>query len=220
MQEALFLTGMVIKQSAVGEYDRRVVLLTKERGKVTAFARGARRMNNALGAATAPFCFGTFRLFEGKNAYTLAEANISNYFEGFRTDFEATCYGMYFLEIADYYTRENNDEGRMLKLLYQSLRALLHPVFEKQLIRSVYEIKTIVINGEFPGLPQEEISDACGNALLHIQNAPVEKLYTFRLSAKALEELAHYASSYRQACMHQHFKSLEILDTLSLNLES
>ena len=44
----------------------------------------------------------------------------SNYFEGLRSDYEGAYYGMYFLEVCDYCTRENNDERELLKLLYQS----------------------------------------------------------------------------------------------------
>ena len=82
------LNGMVMRTAPAGEYDRRIVLLTRERGKITAFARGARKPGNALVAATVPFSFGTFRVYEGKNAYTCVSAEISNYFEGLKTDFE------------------------------------------------------------------------------------------------------------------------------------
>ena len=115
---------MVLRATAAGEYDRRITLLTRERGKITAFARGARRPGSALVAATVPFAFGRFRVYEGKSAYTCVAAEIRNYFETLKTDFIGACYGAYFMEFADYYAQENLDGTDMLNLLYVSLLAL------------------------------------------------------------------------------------------------
>lgn len=215
MQEFICVTGMILKQMPVGEYDRRICLLTKERGKISAFARGARKPGSKMAAGTNPFSFGTFKLYEGKNSYTVAEADIQNYFEELRTDYIGACYGMYFAEIADYYTRENNDEREMMKLLYQSLRALGAPSLPDRLIKCIYEIKSIAVNGEFPGLPNDRaVTDAAAYTVKYIVASSVEKLYTFTVTEPVLEELEALSELYRTHFMEKEFKSLEILKTL------
>ena len=152
MGQSVVLTGMVLQTMPIGEYDKRITLLTKERGKITAFAKGARRPNSSMLAACAPFEFGEFELFEGRTSYNVIKAEIGNYFRELVTDLDATYYGFYFLEMADYFSQENNDEQEILRLLYQTLRALENPSLPNRLIRCVYELKLLVINGIYPNL--------------------------------------------------------------------
>lgn len=224
MQELVKLTGMVLKTVPIGDYDRRVVILTKEKGKVAAFARGARKPNSRLIAAAAPFSFGEFKVYEGRTSATIVEADIQNYFEEMRTDVHAACYGMYFLEMMDYYTRENNDEKEMLKLLYQSLRALQRVSLSNELIRYIFEIKALVLNGEYPGIPGQspELAKEYGSfeestvyAVEYIAYSRVEKLYTFTVTDSVLRELGRIAAIYRKKYVDKEFKSLKILEDLS-----
>mgnify|MGYP000010725386 FL=1 len=103
-------------------------------------------------AGSNPFSFGEFELFEGKSAYSLSKVTISNYFRELTQDLEAVYTGFYFLEFCGYFCQENNDEKDMLKLLYQSLRALESPAYKNELVRAVFELKAITINGEGPSL--------------------------------------------------------------------
>ena len=154
MSDRINLTGMVLSSMPVGEFDRRIVLLTKERGKISAFAKNARRSKSQIAAATNPFVSGVFEAFEGRESYTIYSADISNYFEALTGDLELVWYGYYFLEIAEYFSLENVDETERLVLLYQSFRAMLAGRIPVELVRLVYEFKTLVINGDYPNVFQ------------------------------------------------------------------
>lgn len=215
MREVLELTGMVIKVSSVGEYDRRLVILTWERGKITAFARGAKRPGSSLMGPSRPFAFGKFKLYEGRDSYTLQGAEISRYFEELVGDMEGACYGQYFLEMADYYTRENVDEGGMLLLIYQSLRALLKPRIPNELVRRVFELKAMVVNGEYTERPPVKVSDSAGYTWEYVVASPVEKLYTFVVTDSVLEEFGRCVDQNKGRYIDREFHSLEILKALT-----
>ena len=211
------LTGMVLMAAPVGEYDRRLVILTRGRGKITAFARGVRRPGNQLMAAAAPFVFGKFLLYEGRDAYTLAGAEVENYFREIAGDMEAACYGSYFLEMADYYGRENIDATETLRLLYQSLRALLKPSVPNRLVKPVYELKLMEINGEYQELPLGRLNDSTLYAWQYVLAAPVESLYTFTLTDQVLGEFVRCVEQNKERFIDKTFHSLDILNAVMDN---
>ena len=215
MQDNVELKGIILKSEPIGDYDRRVVILTDKRGKITAFAKGARKPNSRFVAGTNLFVFADFKLYEGRNSYSINDIEALNYFDELRNDVEAAYYGMYMLEIADYYTRENNDEIMMLKLLYQSLKALMHPSIDNKLIRVIYEIKSTVVNGEFSG-PKDnaKYKNATLHAIDHITQSSIEKLYTFAVTDEVLKELEEIAADTCRLTMNYPFKSLEVLNSL------
>ena len=139
---------MVLSATQVGDYDRRLVILTKERGKLSAFARGARRTGNALTAACQPFTYGKFSLFTGRDAFRIQNVEIENYFDEIKTDLDGITYGTYFCEMADYFTHENLNAKEQLKLLYMTMRALVKRQVAYSLIRRIYEIRMLAFGGE------------------------------------------------------------------------
>lgn len=160
MVNQIKLTGIVLSAAPVGEYDKRLVILTGQRGKITVFVKGARRPSGRFAAGSRPFSFGDFTLYQGREAYTLVDMDISNYFDDIAMDMYAVYYGFYFLELADYYSHENVSAKDMINLLYISLKALGSKSIPNRLIRYIYELKVFAINGEYPNVFQ---CVHCGN---------------------------------------------------------
>ncbi len=142
MKNGVTVTGMVLSSMPIGEYDRRISLLTSELGRISVFAKGARKPNGAFVACTQTFSFGEFTVFPGK-AYTLIGADIKNYFPEFRTDFEKMSKGMFFCEVASRFAQEGQEESDCLKLLYVTLLNLAYDRFDPLLLKSVFELRLL-----------------------------------------------------------------------------
>lgn len=215
MKDFFTCTGMVLRSRPAGENDRLITLLAGTEGKLNVFVRGARKPSSRFAASSESFAFGEFKLSHGSSAYYLNDADISNYFEEFRTDIELAAYASYFAEIADYYCVEGDDATSMLGLLYASLLALNNPNFSYRLVRCIFVLRAIVLNGEFPGLPQgRNFNEAVIAAIERIENADLRHLYTFKLTEPAEDELFRLTTEYEKRFMDRHFRSLEVLTAL------
>jgi len=217
MSGAVELTGMVLSAAPAGEYDKRLVILTRERGRITAFARSARKSSSPLLAAAVPFTFGTFKLYEGRSAYTLVQAQVKNYFEGLRQDYVGAYYGFYFMEFASYYTRENLDGTDVLNLLYAALKALENEKIEDELIRCAFEVRLMVMGGEFPQdvTQDESLLPASRYAFYHMMTKELSKLFAFTLREDVLKEVRARLDLILRLTIDTKFKSLDILKAVA-----
>lgn len=148
MREEIAVTGIVLYTSDLKEYDKRLVILTKERGKITVFANGARRAASLIRAASQSYVMGKFSITANRDSYTLQSAEVQEYFNEISKDMEKLCYAAYFAEMMSYYTREGDYCRDNLNLLYITLKALVAENVPLKLIRYIYEVKLMSIEGQ------------------------------------------------------------------------
>lgn len=218
--EIITFNGIVLKHIAVGESDWAVTILTVERGKISAFARGARRPGSHLSGLLEPFCFGVFKVYEGRSSYSIMEIDIKEYFAEFRQNLQASCYGTFFLELSDYYSRENADDNQLLRLLFLSLKALCSDSFDDRLVRCIFEERALVIDGEYPGIPanREWLPDT-RYTMAYIAESSLDKLFSFKVSSAVLNELSCIIAIYRQRFIDRRMKSIEVLSMFEPGVE-
>lgn len=225
MRETITLTGIVLVSSPVREYDKRIEILTRERGRIPAFAQGARKQNSALSACTIPFTFGTFQVYEGRSAYIVKSGEIENYFANLADNYDSLCYASYFTEVARYLTRENIRADEELMLLYITFRALQRKNVPVKLIRRIFELRIMSLQGQTPEL---FVCIKCGNTDafdvymteggLICQNC-AQKLELKRQHAVQLSHDARYTLQYIISSPIQKLYNFNVSDAVMDNID-
>ena len=232
MSDLITVQGIVLSAQPVGEYDKRIVLLTRERGKISAFAKGARRQNSPFMAAANPFVFGNFTLYEGRSSYNLNQVTVTHHFVELAARQPGVYYGYYFLELADYFGREGTDEKNMMNLLYLTVteQGLMPELF--RCVNCGEEIagkENLFFSQEAHGIldgdclkkasPGEartarRISQAALYTMQYIVSSPMTKLYSFTVTEEVLWELERHIQPYVAGNTDKKFKSLQILEVM------
>ena len=99
----------------------------------------------------------------------------------------------------------------MLLLLYQSLRALQKEALPNRLVRRIYELRIMAVNGEYTKEPPLETGDSARYAWEYVIAAPLEKLYTFILNEESFREFEACVERNMRRHIDREFHSLEIL---------
>ena len=147
MNEQTKVTGIVLSVYSVGENDRRLTILTKERGKLQVFARGSRRPKHPLFGVTQPLIYCEFMITDTRNYTYLNSAECKDYFHFLKKDLEDIYYSSYFAEVAEYFTMEGQDERNILNLLFVTFLAMKKKLIPLSLIRRIYELKILQFAG-------------------------------------------------------------------------
>ncbi len=155
MTDQIIERGIVLSTSDFREYDRRLVVLTEHFGKITVFANGARRQNNRNKAAAQSFNLVRFTLRQGRDSYTLLEAEIERSFIDLTMEPVRYATASLVSELTEYYAQENLPGKDQLNLLYVTYLALLGEELSPDSIRAAFILKLLHIEGEAPRM------DAC-----------------------------------------------------------
>ncbi len=157
--EKFTVDGVVIKISVTGESDRIVWVLTRDRGIIRAFAKGARGTKNRLHGGTSLFAYCSFSFSEKNNVYNVSEALVKEIFFDLRKTMETLTLAQYFCEVMLKVVPEKCEEEVYLRLLLNSFYFLCRDDKPVLLVKAVFELRTAASAGYMPALIACE---ACG----------------------------------------------------------
>lgn len=146
--------AIVLRTHKLGEADRIITLLTRERGKIRAVAKGVRRTKSKFGARLEPFSRVDLLVFEGKSLDIITQAESLNaYGQDLALDYSLWTAGQTMLETADRLTPEDSISGEaQYLLLVGALRTLVSGEHAAALVLDAYLLRSLSMAGYSPTL--------------------------------------------------------------------
>ena len=179
--------ALVLRTYKLGEADRIVVFLTRDRGKKRGVAPNARKSRRRFGAALEPLTEVRVAYFEKEHRELVG----LNYAEPVRSPLSATSpealgYSHYFAELIDEWAAEADVDERLFRLGTSALEALVEGTDINALAR-YFECWLLRLQGVYPG--NLSLSSEAAEFLDGVRRVGPREVGTLGASARVLKEL-------------------------------
>ena len=151
--------GVVLRTYKLGEADRIVSFLTRDRGKVRAVAKGVRKTKSRFGGRLEPTSHVALLLYEGRGELDIvSQAETLDHFRPLRDDLDRLGRAVSMLEAADQLALERQPHRRLYEMLVGALRTLADQ--DAPMVVAGFFLKALALEGF---RPQVEVCVACGS---------------------------------------------------------
>lgn len=117
-------TGIILKYRDVGEFDRIYNILTREHGKVDAWAQGVRKPKSKLVAHLQPLYVCDFMMARGRRFDRIAQVRVQNRHAALWSDLEKLSKALYATSLTDTVLKPGTKEGMIFELLESTMELL------------------------------------------------------------------------------------------------
>ncbi len=152
--------ALVIREKNIGENDRLVTLMTRDKGIINAFATGAKSIKSRRGTATGLLSYSNFNIDKKGDTYRIAEAAPIKVFFGAGNDIITLSLSQYFCELSSHLYPQDFSSDEFLRLILNSLNFLSEGKKSPILIKAITELRIAVLSGYAPNLIA---CDGCGS---------------------------------------------------------
>ncbi len=146
--------GIVLKRRDWGEADRIVTFFTKKRGKITAVAKGVRKVNSRRAPNIELLNHTNIFLHATRGLPILTEAAEIASFPSLKADLEKLSLTYLILELVDQFLEEGQENSEIFDLLTNTLTAIdqAGSIGKVRILQSSFQIKFLTAVGYLPQL--------------------------------------------------------------------
>lgn len=159
MQETL--KGIILRETPIGDYDKMMTVLTAEQGKLSVFAKGAKRLKSPLFTATQLFSYSEMTLRKTGNTYYIRSGDLIENFYHIRDTLEGAALAGYIADVASDIAIEEQANTELMRLVLNSFHLIATGKRPLPQIKAVFELRAVSIAGFMPNLVA---CAGCGNS--------------------------------------------------------
>ncbi len=145
------VSAIVLRRRDMGEADRLLTVLTRERGKLTLLAKGVRRPASRKAGHIEPFTYVDLLLARSHSLDLVTQAETIKAHRSLREDLLCSSWAYYLCELADAFTQEADPTELVFDLLLESLDRL-DADSDPALVARYFEIHLLSLAGYQPQL--------------------------------------------------------------------
>lgn len=146
--------GLVLRETAYGESDKLLTVLTANEGKVFMIAKGVRSLKSKNLALCRLFTYANFEYYEKNGKRWLAGGSVNDSFFGLGTDIEGLALASYVVDVAAEVTGEGVEATEMLRVTLNTLYAIEKKKKPLSLIKGAFELFAAFHSGYNPDLTE------------------------------------------------------------------
>jgi DNA repair protein RecO (recombination protein O) len=118
------VSAIVLKRRDMGEADRLLTVLTRDRGKLTLLAKGVRKSASRKAGHIEPFTHVDLLVAKGRSLDLVTQAETLNAHRNLREDLWRSSWAYYVAELADAFIQDEDPHELLFDLLLETLRRL------------------------------------------------------------------------------------------------
>ena len=146
-------SGIIIRETDVGEADRIITVLTADSGIIRAFARGSKKITGKLFSQTRLFTYGDFIFSKGRDKYVVTNPERKGGFFSKINDIEKLSLAQYICELCSVNVpQEQPENDAILRLTLNTFYALENTDKPVDLIKASFELRFTSVLGYCPDL--------------------------------------------------------------------
>lgn len=194
------LEGIVLKERTVGEQDKFIDVLTKEKGLIEISVRGARKINGKSSSSTQLFAYSRFCYDIRRDKHCLNSAESIHIFYELRNSLTALSLASYFADVLRFSTVSLADSGNVLRLFLNTLHFLEKGLRSELLLKSVFELRLMAEIGFMPDIvccrdcgifEPEELYFSFQDFCFRCSNCAKSDINSYKLTISELSAIRH-----------------------------